>query len=158
MSVNLAAVEALFPPTMPNQSAAGVAQAPTIRGPCPYDAFERGRFSPLFVGVIETVRSDTKWGAVYRGDLTTYGGDHSSADLALCGEFKRLGLDALAIDTAFRTSGLYRAKWERDDYRTRTIAIATGRPDGATARSSGGLLAPENGRVPARLQAARACA
>ena len=84
----------------------------------------RRDFTPDFVKAVEAVRADPRWGPVYRGDLSDYDGDHSRADLALCGEFARLGLMAGGIDTAFRTSGLYRDKWERDDYRNNTIAKA----------------------------------
>lgn len=47
---------------------------------------------------------------------------HSEADEALCSLLAKLGLDASEIDGAFRISGLYREKWERRDYRERTIS------------------------------------
>lgn len=50
------------------------------------------------------------------------------------------------IDTAMRTSALYREKWERDDYRGRTIGLALG---GGGIAATGGLLSPGNGRVDA---------
>jgi hypothetical protein len=80
---------------------------------------------------------------------------HSRADLALCGQFARLGLPAGGIDTAFRTSELFREKWERNDYRNSTIAKALAniepkelsnaetKTDGRTAK----LLDPQNGRI-----------
>lgn len=56
------------------------------------------------------------------GDVARYGGDDSAADLALC---KLLAFwvhgDAERIDRLFRQSALYRPKWEREDYRERTI-------------------------------------
>lgn len=73
---------------------------------------------------IEGVSSHPRWGPLFAGDLSAYNDDHSSADLALCGEFARRGLSAGAIDMAIRASELYREKWERDDYRERTIAKA----------------------------------
>src|SRR5262249_19611453 len=48
----------------------------------------------------------------------------SEADLALCNELACWTRDAEQIDRLFRRSGLYRAKWERADYRERTIAKA----------------------------------
>jgi hypothetical protein len=55
-------------------------------------------------------------------------GDHSQADLALCNELaKWCGPDHARIDALFRESGLYRGKWEREDYRRRTIALACNR-------------------------------
>lgn len=54
-----------------------------------------------------------------------YGGDHSSADLALCNLLAREHAgDEDKIDTEFRKSCLMREKWEREDYRDRTIGKA----------------------------------
>jgi hypothetical protein len=53
--------------------------------------------------------------------------------------------DADAVDRLFRQSGLYREKWERDDYRTRTIdlALATLPPGGGyTGGSRNGSSVP----------------
>jgi putative DNA primase/helicase len=53
------------------------------------------------------------------------GGDHSGADLALCNMLAFLtGNDPARMDRLFRGSALYREKWERDDYRRRTIETA----------------------------------
>ncbi|MBQ0134229.1 MAG: hypothetical protein KBS46_03765 [Clostridiales bacterium] len=61
----------------------------------------------------------------YDGDLTDYGGDQSRADLALCSMIAfRTGDDPALIDAVFRESALYRAKWEREDYRRDTIRKA----------------------------------
>ncbi len=46
----------------------------------------------------------------------------SEADAAFCGLLAREGLGSIEIDLALRASGLYREKWERIDYRHRTIA------------------------------------
>jgi hypothetical protein len=52
-------------------------------------------------------------------------GSQSEADLALCTRLAFwTGRDPDRIDAIFRTSGLYRDKWERDDYRERTIDAA----------------------------------
>ncbi len=128
MSVNIPALLSLFPDRPSGAVSADERGALTIRGPCPYDAFlsmpDGFGFAPKFVAVVEFVRADDRWGPVYRGNLSDYGEDHSRADLALCGEFARRGLNAGSIDIAFRTSGLYREKWERDGYRNNTLATA----------------------------------
>ena len=55
------------------------------------------------------------------GDISGYG-SQSEADLALCAMIAfRTGDDPEMIDTVFRSSALYREKWERDDYREATI-------------------------------------
>lgn len=55
------------------------------------------------------------------GDFSDYA-SHSEADAALCALIAfRTGPDPEMIDDIFRGSALYREKWERDDYRRRTI-------------------------------------
>jgi primase-polymerase (primpol)-like protein len=67
-------------------------------------------------------RNGVRFAALWRGDTSAYGGDHSVADLALCGMLAFwVGPDTQRIDALFRASGLYRAKWERKDYRERTL-------------------------------------
>ena len=69
--------------------------------------------------------ANSKFRALFEGDLTDYNNDHSSADLALCNILAFwTGKDADAIDRLFRKSALFRDKWLRDDYRTATIAMA----------------------------------
>jgi len=47
-----------------------------------------------------------------------HSGDDSAADLALCSMLAFwTNNDELRIDSLFRQSGLYREKWERQDYR-----------------------------------------
>ena len=66
-----------------------------------------------------------RFGRLWQGDISEYDDDHSKADLALCGILAAFTCaDAEQIDRLFRHSGLYRDKWERDDYRERTIATA----------------------------------
>lgn len=49
--------------------------------------------------------------------------NHSKLDAILCAVIaSRVGADVELIDAIFRRSALYREKWERDDYRERTIA------------------------------------
>ena len=57
----------------------------------------------------------------YDGDFSNYG-SQSEADCALCAMIAfRTGADPEMIDRVFRSSALYREKWERDDYREATI-------------------------------------
>src|SRR5829696_7517591 len=65
-----------------------------------------------------------RFARLWAGDTTDYG-SHSEADLALCGMLAFwTGGDAATMDSLFRHSGLYRKKWDREDYRNRTIAEA----------------------------------
>lgn len=62
---------------------------------------------------------------LWAGDMSDYNNDHSAADFALCILLaKKHACNAFQIDTEFRKSGLYREKWERDDYRESTITKA----------------------------------
>lgn len=52
--------------------------------------------------------------ALYNGDTSAYAGDDSSADMALCCYLAfYTGPDADLLDKLFRTSKLYRRKWDR---------------------------------------------
>ena len=63
--------------------------------------------------------------ALYDGDTSSFGGDESRADLALCNHLAYwTNNDESRIDKMFRESGLMRKKWERADYRARTIRLA----------------------------------
>src|SRR5215204_1299339 len=65
-----------------------------------------------------------RFSRLWNGDTSGYGSP-SEADLALCGMLAFwTGGDATRIDTLFRQSGLYRKKWDRKDYRNRTITEA----------------------------------
>lgn len=69
-------------------------------------------------------RNGEKFRRLWAGDTNNYG-SHSEADLALCGMLAYwTGGDPARIDALFRQSGLYRKKWDRDDYRNRTITEA----------------------------------
>jgi hypothetical protein len=68
--------------------------------------------------------SGERFSRLWSGDTSGYG-SHSEADLALCGMLAFwAGGDDARIDTLFRQSGLYRKKWDRKDYRDRTITEA----------------------------------
>lgn len=74
---------------------------------------------------ILTKRYGERFTALWSGDIRSYY-SHSEADLALC---RMLAIatsnDEFEIDRLFRQSGLYRRdKWERQDYRERTISKA----------------------------------
>ncbi len=58
---------------------------------------------------------------LYAGDPR---GDHSAADLALLSRLAFYTQDTAQLDRLLRGSGLYREKWERQDYRERTISKA----------------------------------
>ncbi|MCC6483323.1 MAG: hypothetical protein IT209_00625 [Armatimonadetes bacterium] len=70
-------------------------------------------------------KNGARFSSLWYGDTSAYNADDSRADLALC----RLlafwtGGDPAQIDRLFRASALYRPKWERIDYRARTIECA----------------------------------
>lgn len=86
--------------------------------------------SPLSLSDSEIIRKATmaKNGRMFQklwsGDFSDYG-SQSEADLALCNIFSfYTGADPGQIDILFRQSGLYREKWEREDYRNNTINAA----------------------------------
>lgn len=151
MTVDIRALLGLFPEpnthTQPTQQKEGA----VIRGACPYDALRaigpNAVFSADLVRVVDEIRKDSRWGPVFGGDLSYHDGDHSKADLALCGELARRGLGAGGIDTAMRASGLYREKWERYDYRENTIARAMPRTPSIAERTHSGVLDLQNGRI-----------
>jgi putative DNA primase/helicase len=61
---------------------------------------------------------------LWAGDISGYP-SQSEADQALCNKLAfYTGKDPEQMDRLFRQSGLYRQKWEREDYRTQTIEDA----------------------------------
>ncbi|WP_066634459.1 phage NrS-1 polymerase family protein [Desulfolucanica intricata] len=61
---------------------------------------------------------------LWAGDISGYP-SQSEADQALCNKLAfYTGKDPEQMDRLFRQSGLYRQKWEREDYRNRTIGKA----------------------------------
>jgi hypothetical protein len=75
--------------------------------------------------ILERCRRMPDFNPLYdRGDLSRYGGDHSNGDLGLANYFAVAGANPVQIDRLLRSSALYREKWERKDYRERTIAKA----------------------------------
>lgn len=65
-----------------------------------------------------------KFRQLWQGDWFSYP-SQSEADQALCNKLAFwLGADPGRVDALFRQSGLMREKWDREDYRTRTIERA----------------------------------
>ncbi|NMO97453.1 DUF3987 domain-containing protein [Paenibacillus lemnae] len=64
-----------------------------------------------------------KFKRLYSGDLRSYP-SQSEAEMALCNIFALYTKDREQIDRLFRSSGMMREKWEREDYRERTISNA----------------------------------
>ena len=76
--------------------------------------------------MIERVRRLAKGRQLFdAGDLSGYSDDHSAADQALLNCFRSCGVSEYGqFDRLFRSSALMREKWNRKDYRDRTIAKA----------------------------------
>ncbi len=71
------------------------------------------------------------WFGDWQGDYPS----QSEADAAFCGLLARDGLSSLEIDMAMRASGLYRKKWDREDYRRGTISAVMSQGQTSSARS-----------------------
>ena len=76
--------------------------------------------------LIESLNSDLishyqRFQKLWAGNWQDLYPSQSEADAAFCGLLAREGLGSLQIDMALRASGLYREKWERVDYRRRTM-------------------------------------
>jgi hypothetical protein len=101
------------------------------------------------IALASKARNGAKFQALMRGDTSGHGGDDSAADLALCSIVAFYARDPGVIDQVVRQSGLYREKWDRPDYRDRTIERALER---ATEAYSPPGPAPtqriEQGRAP----------
>lgn len=79
------------------------------------------------LAMAEKASNGAKFQRLWAGDFQRYyASDHSTADLALCTTLAFwTGRDAARIDRLFRQSGLFRPeKWDRRDYRERTIEKA----------------------------------
>lgn len=70
-------------------------------------------------------RNGAEFDRLWAGDTSGHGNDHSKADLALCALLAFwTQKDESRMDRLFRQSGLMRPKWDRDEYRERTIELA----------------------------------
>jgi len=82
-----------------------------------------------------STRRSSKFDALMAGSWQEEYTSQSEADLALCSMLARkFGPDASVIDAEFRKSGLYREKWDREDYGPHTIEKAIA---GNTCQESG---------------------
>ncbi len=74
-------------------------------------------------------RNGDRFCRLWAGDASGHGGDDSAADLALLSLLAFWTQDPAQLDRLFRRSGLMREKWERPDYRERTVMRATERSE-----------------------------
>lgn len=96
----------------------------------------------------ERATNGHKFRALWAGDISGYG-SQSEADAALVGLLRFwVGDDEDRIDRLFRQSGLVREKWDRPDYRRRTLALAA---DGAIYEPrNNGLVVLRGSTLPLR--------
>lgn len=88
----------------------------------PYDQLATN--DTALLEVARRAKNGARFDALWRGDWGSYA-SQSQADQALCNMLAfYTGNDAARIDSLFRQSGLYREKWDREDYRDRTIGHA----------------------------------
>jgi putative DNA primase/helicase len=66
-----------------------------------------------------------KFSRLFAGDWQELFTSQSEAELSFCNLLAKHTKDEAQIDRIMRSSGLYREKWERADYRTNTIRAAT---------------------------------
>lgn len=78
------------------------------------------------IDLISNSRQGAKFKRLYRGDWQGSYGSHSSADFALVRILSYWTKDVAQIDSIFRSSGLFRPKWDKSDgyYGRRTISMA----------------------------------
>lgn len=72
------------------------------------------------IDLMLTAANRSKTTLLWGGDISAYT-SHSEADQALCNCIAFYTQDPGQVDRIFRQSKLYRKKWEREDYRGRTI-------------------------------------
>jgi putative DNA primase/helicase len=94
-------------------------------------------------------KNGAKFGALWNGDISAHGDNHSSADMALCCHLAYWTRDAAQIERLWLESGLKRAKQERDDYRANTIARALEKITVFYDPTPRALRAPDPGKVAA---------
>lgn len=74
----------------------------------------------------ERAKNGATFSRLFHGDWSGYP-SQSEADSALCFSLAFWTQDPQQIDRIFRRSGLHRGKWDREDYRNRTIGQAIAR-------------------------------
>ncbi len=94
---------------------------PPIHGTTPVSCT---RSDAEIIARAKAAKNGAKFARLLAGDVTGYS-SRSEADAALCAllAFYARG-DLAAVDRLFRQSGLYREKWEREDYRRATLQLA----------------------------------
>jgi hypothetical protein len=74
------------------------------------------------IEVASRAKNGDKFIKLWSGSLAEHDNDHSRADQALCSHLTfYCGPNEELIDECFKQSGLYRDKWDREDYKRRTI-------------------------------------
>ena len=74
-----------------------------------------------------SAKNGAAFARLWAGDWRDAYGSQSEGDLALCAMLAFwCGNDSARVDHLFRQSGLYRDKWDRDDYRRATLERACG--------------------------------
>jgi hypothetical protein len=90
-----------------------------------YDRVAASKPSVSGLTVSISVPESERLSRLMAGDMSLYHEDHSTADFALCCLLaKKHDCNPFKIESEFRKSGLYRDKWDRDDYREGTITRA----------------------------------
>ncbi len=106
----LALYEELAPPKSPRHQ-------PTPATPLDLD-------DTTLLEIAGNASNGARFTALWNGDISGYA-SASEADLALCGSLMfYTGNDESRVDRLYRQSALYREKWDRDDYRARTLEAA----------------------------------
>ena len=98
-------------------------QAPRAKTPTPRSTAAPDLTDAEIIEKCQSAANAAKFNALWRGDTSGYG-SHSEADLALCTILAFYSQDPAQLERLVRQSGLYREKWDRTDYATRTISKA----------------------------------
>lgn len=98
-------------------------QAPRAKTPTPRSTAAPDLTDAEIIEKCQSAANAAKFNALWRGDTSGYG-SHSEADLALCSILAFYSQDPAQLERLVRQSGLYREKWDRTDYVTRTISKA----------------------------------
>ncbi len=98
-------------------------QAPRAKTPTPRSTAAPDLTDAEIIEKCRAASNSVKFDALWRGDISGHG-SHSEADLALIGILKFYTRDPAQLERLVRQSGLYREKWDRTDYVTRTISKA----------------------------------
>ncbi|NLZ31228.1 MAG: hypothetical protein GX885_10910 [Methanomicrobiales archaeon] len=98
-------------------------QAPRAKTATPRSTVAPDLTDAEIIEKCQSAANAAKFNALWRGDISGYG-SHSEADLALCSILAFYSQDPAQLERLVRQSGLYREKWDRTDYVTRTIGTA----------------------------------